>query len=100
MLLVSEGGYGKRVEYASFVPHGRGTRGQMCYRVSERTGEIVGVMSVNEKDDLVCITSQGNLIKTRVKDIPIQGKTAMGVRIVNIEKPDVVVDVARNVKEE
>jgi len=100
MLVVSQGGYGKRVAYESFAPHGRGTRGQICYRVSERTGEVVGVMSVSEKDDLVCITSQGNLIKTRVRDIAVQGKTAMGVRIVNIEKPDAVVDVARNVKEE
>ena len=51
-------------------------------------------------DDLVCITSQGNTLKLRLAEIATQGKTAMGVRIVNITKPDVVVGVARVVKEE
>ncbi len=100
MLLVSEFGFGKRTEYSNFTPHRRGTRGQICYRATERTGEVVGVLSVSIKDDLVCITSQGNALKLRLKEIATLGKTAMGVRIVNITKPDVVVGVARVVKEE
>jgi DNA gyrase subunit A len=100
MLLVSEFGYGKRTEYDNFSPHGRGTRGQICYRATEKTGEIIGVLSVSDKDDLVCITSQGNALKLRLTEVATQGKTAMGVRIVNITKPDVVVGVARVVKEE
>jgi DNA gyrase subunit A len=100
MLLVSEFGYGKRTEYDNFSPHGRGTRGQICYRVTEKTGEVVGVLSVSDKDDLVCITSQGNTLKLRLSEVATLGKTAMGVRIVNITKPDVVVGVARVVKEE
>jgi DNA gyrase subunit A len=55
---------------------------------------------VNDKDDLVCITSQGNTLKLRLAEVATLGKTAMGVRIVNITKPDVVVGVARVVKEE
>jgi DNA gyrase subunit A len=100
MLLVSEFGYGKRTEYDNFSPHGRGTRGQICYRATEKTGEVIGVLSVNDKDDLVCITSQGNTLKLRLAEVATLGKTAMGVRIVNITKPDVVVGVARVVKEE
>ena len=61
---------------------------------------MIGVLSVNDKDDLVCITSQGNTLKLRLAEIATLGKTAMGVRIVNITKPDVVVGVARVVKEE
>ncbi len=58
------------------------------------------MLSVNDKDDLVCITSQGNTLKLRLAEVATLGKTAMGVRIVNITKPDVVVGVARVVKEE
>jgi DNA gyrase subunit A len=100
MLLVSEFGFGKRTEYDNFSPHGRGTRGQICYKASEKTGEIVGVLSVNPKDDLVCITSQGNTLKVSLAGIATLGKTAMGVRVVNITKPDVVVGIARVVKDE
>jgi DNA gyrase subunit A len=100
MLLVSEFGYGKRTEYDNFSPHGRGTGGQICYRATEKTGEVIGVLSVNDRDDLVCITSQGNTLKLRLAEVATLGKTAMGVHIVNITKPDVVVGVARVVKEE
>ncbi len=100
MLLVSEFGFGKRTEYENFSPHGRGTRGQICYKATEKTGEVVGVLSVSDKDDLVCITSQGNALKLRLSEVATLGKTAMGVRIVNITRPDVVVGIARVVKEE
>jgi DNA gyrase subunit A len=100
MLLVSEFGYGKRTAYDNFSPHGRGTRGQICYKATDKTGEVVGVLSVSDTDDLVCITSQGNTLKLRLAEVATLGKTAMGVRIVNITKPDVVVGMARVVKEE
>lgn len=66
MLLVSEFGFGKRTAYDNFSPHGRGTRGQICYKATEKTGEVIGVLSVSDTDDLVCITSQGNTLKLRV----------------------------------
>ena len=100
MLIVSEFGFGKRTEYDNFSPHGRGTGGQICYKATEKTGEVVGVLSVSDKDDLVCITSQGNTLKLRLSEIATLGKTAMGVRIVNITKPDVVVGVATVVKDD
>jgi DNA gyrase subunit A len=99
LFLITEHGYGKRTEFAKFSTHGRGTRGQTCYKVSKKTGELVGVLTVQKKDDLVCITSQGNTIKLRLKEIPVLGKAAIGVHIVNIQKPDMVVAVARAAKE-
>jgi DNA gyrase subunit A len=99
LFLITEHGYGKRTEFDNFSSHGRGTRGQTCYKVSKKTGELVGVLTVQKKDDLVCITSQGNTIKLRLKEIPVLGKTAIGVHIVNIEKPDMLVAVARAAKE-
>ena len=98
MLLVSEFGYGKRIEFGNFSTHGRGTKGQICYKISEKSGELAGALAVLKKDVLVCITSQGNTIKLRLREIPVQGKAAMGVKIVNIEKPDLVVGIARVAK--
>jgi DNA gyrase subunit A len=100
MVLISQKGFGKRVEYANFTPHGRGTRGQTCYRSSEATGEMVGALSVDKRDDLVCISSQGNLIKLRLREIPVQGKAARGVRVVNLDAPDVVVGIAKSERED
>ncbi len=99
MFVISEYGYGKRTEYDQFNPHGRGTRGQKAYKVSEKTGELIGVLAVREEDELVCITSQGNTLKLGLKNISVMGKTAQGVRVVNINKPDSVIGVARVIKE-
>ncbi len=99
MLLLSEYGNGKRIEYSNFNPHGRGTRGQITYKVSEKTGELVNAISGTKTDDLVCITSQGNAVKLKLDAIPVMGKTAQGVRVVNIDRPDFVVGMARVIPE-
>jgi len=99
ILVLTENGFGKRVDYDKFTPHGRGTGGQNVYKTDERTGEIIGVQSVNEMDDLVCISSQGNTIKINVAQISIQGKNTQGITVVNLKKPDVVVSVAKVINE-
>jgi DNA gyrase subunit A len=99
MFIVSQFGYGKRIRYDNFSSHGRGTKGQICCKITEKNGEIAGVLSVKKQDDIVCITSKGNTLKVRVNEIPVMGKNAVGVKIVNIEKPDIVVGVARAEKE-
>ena len=100
MLLVSEYGFGKRVEFDEFSSHGRGTGGQRIYTVSEKTGEIVGCVSVLDKEEIMCITSQGKSIKLKVSSIRVMGRSAQGVRILSIDKPDFVIGVDRIVKEE
>jgi len=100
LLIVTEYGYGKRTPCSALNPHGRATRGQRCYGVNETTGEVVGVRSVSDRDDLVSITSQGNVIKMRMRDIPVMGVQARGVRVVNLTEPDIVVSMARVAKEE
>jgi DNA gyrase subunit A len=100
MMLLSEYGYGKRIEYDHFTPHGRATRGQITYRVSEKTGEVVGVSSVRDGEEIVCITSQGNTLKIESDEVSVMGKSAFGVRIVNITPPDVVIGMARIVKDD
>ena len=100
MLVVSENGYGKRVEFSEFSSHGRATGGQKIYTVSEKTGEIVGCVSALNNEEIMCITSQGKSIKLKVSSIRVMGRSAQGVRILNIDKPDFVIGVDRIVKEE
>jgi DNA gyrase subunit A len=99
MLILSEYGYGKRVEFREFSSHGRGTGGQRIYTVTEKTGEIVGCVNVLDKEEIMCITSQGKSIKLKVASIKVMGRNAQGVRILSINKPDFVIGVDRIVKE-
>jgi DNA gyrase subunit A len=100
LVVLSEFGHGKRVKFEEFTPHGRGTRGQKVFTPAERTGEIVGVLSGNDEDDIMVITSQGSTVKLNLSTIPVYGRAATGVRIVNIERPDFVVGVDRAAKED
>ncbi|MFW5994943.1 MAG: DNA gyrase C-terminal beta-propeller domain-containing protein, partial [Spirochaetia bacterium] len=95
LLVISEFGYGKRVEFDQFSPHGRGTRGQRVFSPHEKSGEIVGVITGEPNDEIMVITSQGNTIKLKLETVPVYGRQATGVRIVNIAKPDFVVAVDR-----
>jgi DNA gyrase subunit A len=100
MLIISEYGYGKRVDFSEFSSHGRGTGGQKIYTVSEKTGELTGCVSVFDDDDIMCITSQGKSIKMKVSDVRVMGRSAQGVRLLSIDKPDFVIGLDRIVKEE
>ena len=100
MLILSEYGYGKRVDFSEFSSHGRGTGGQKIYTVSEKTGEIVGAVSVLDNEEIMCITSQGKSIKLKVSGIRVMGRSAQGVRIVSIDKPDFVTGLDKIVQED
>jgi DNA gyrase subunit A len=100
MLIISEFGFGKRVDFSEFSSHGRGTGGQRIYTVSEKTGEIVGCVNVLEDEEIMCITSQGKSIKLKVQEIRVMGRAAQGVRILSIEKPDFVIGLDRIAKED
>jgi len=100
MLILSEYGYGKRVDFSEFSSHGRGTGGQKIYTVTEKTGEIVGCVSVLDNEDIMCITSQGKSIKLKVNEVRIMGRSAQGVRLLSIDKPDFVIGLDRIVKED
>jgi DNA gyrase subunit A len=100
IFLISEFGYGKRCAYDNFTPHGRATKGQTVYKVTEKTGELVTALSVQQEDELICISSQGNAVKLSAKQVPVIGRNAFGVRVVNITPPDYVVATGRVVAEE
>ena len=93
MLIMTECGYGKRVEFSEFTPHGRGTGGQKIYTISDKTGEIVGLIRVEDTDEVVCITSQGKTLRVKANSISTMGRAAQGVRILNIERPDTLIGI-------
>lgn len=91
MLVMTENGYGKRVEFSEFSAHGRGTGGQRIYTLSEKTGEVVGLLTVFDDDEVVCITGQGKTIRINVDSVGTMGRSAQGVRILDIESPDMLI---------
>lgn len=86
ILMVTENGKGKQVEFSQFMAHGRGTMGQKIYNIDEKTSYIVNALSVNNDNDVVFMTLQGQIIRVHVKDISIQGRNAAGIRVVTMKK--------------
>ena len=99
MLIISEYGFGKRVDFNEFSSHGRGTGGQRICTITEKTGELIGCVSVLDNEEIMCITSQGKSIKLKVSAIRVMGRSAQGVKILSIDKPDFVIGVDRIVSE-
>lgn len=100
VFLITESGYGKRTNYDEFMQHGRGTGGQKCYTISEHTGELVGAVSVQEDDEVMCITSLGKTLRVPAATISEQGRGAQGVHVLDIKAPDMVIGLDRVQKEE
>lgn len=99
LLILTERGYGKLLKFEEFQSHGRGTGGQIYIKPNEKTGKVVAVQAVAGDEEIVVITSQGKIIRTAVKGISTFGRSAAGVRIVNV-KEDTVVAISSTVPEE
>ena len=91
ILLLTEKGFGKRVKFENFNPHGRGTGGQKIFGKTEERGEIVGILAVSDKDEIVCMTSQGKTLRVTAETITQQGNQSTGVKVVKISDPDFLV---------
>jgi len=71
IMTVTKNGFGKRCEFERFTRRNRGGKGMACHKISEKTGELVGVLSVIETDDIMIITDDGTMIRTPVSGIPV-----------------------------
>ena len=100
ILVVSEKGYGKRSELADYRVQKRGGKGIITLKKTEKTGSIVALMEVIPDDELMMITRQGVIIRLPVDGIRVIGRNTQGVRVMNLDSGDAVVDVARVVKED
>ena len=91
MILLTEKGVGKRISFHLYSVHGRGTGGQRIFGNTESKGEIIGAINVKDKDEVVCMTSQGKTLRFKATDIKEQGTGASGVNVVRVTEPDFIV---------
>jgi DNA gyrase subunit A len=95
MLSVSENGYGKRTEFDDFATKGRGNKGMIFMQASERNGDIVGAVQVFDGDELMMISDQGTMVRTRTDEISVLGRNTQGVRVIRLKAGEKVVGVER-----
>jgi DNA gyrase subunit A len=94
LLHVTERGYGKRTSVDDYPPKGRGGMGVIGIKILEEKGPVVGTLMVEDDDEILAVTRNGVLIRTRVEDISMQGRSASGVKIMTPDDDDVVASIA------
>ncbi|MGI6501450.1 MAG: DNA gyrase subunit A [Anaerostipes sp.] len=99
LLIVSENGMGKRTLVSEFSSQHRGGKGVRCYKITEKTGNVVGAKAVNEDNEVMMITTEGIIIRMEVNDISLLGRNTSGVKLMNV-KDDVVVASITKVREQ
>ena len=95
LLIVSENGMGKRTYLEEFSVQKRGGKGVKCYKITEKTGYVVGVKACNDDQEIMMITTEGIIIQLRVEDISILGRITSGVKMINLNKGVKVAQVAK-----
>jgi DNA gyrase subunit A len=95
VLTATENGYGKRTPIVEYTRHGRGTQGITAIQTSERNGKVVAATLVNTEDEIMLIGTNGVLIRTRVNEIRVMGRTTQGVTLINLEKGEKLAGLSR-----
>ena len=104
LLAITENGFGKRTELEEYRVQTRGGKGVLTYKVTPKTGNVVGIKVVNENDDIILISSDGIIIRLEVKGISVLGRNTQGVTLMRMDDGVTVVSIAKvnddNVSEE
>ncbi|MDG1733038.1 MAG: DNA topoisomerase (ATP-hydrolyzing) subunit A [Thalassotalea sp.] len=95
ILTVTENGYGKRTDLNEYPAKSRATKGVVSIKVSERNGKVVGAVQVEDADEIMLITDNGTLVRTRVNEVSIIGRNTQGVRIIRTSEDELVVGLQR-----
>ena len=95
LLIVSENGMGKRTPMGEFTSQNRGGKGVKCYKITEKTGNVVGVKAVNEENEIMMITTEGIIIRISCSDISIFGRITSGVKLMNLDENVSVASIAK-----
>lgn len=95
LLIVSENGMGKRTYLDEFTLQNRGGKGVKCYKITEKTGDVIGVKAVTDEHEIMMITSAGTIIQLRMDDISILGRITSGVKMINLESGIKVAKIAK-----
>ncbi len=95
LLIVSERGLGKRTVMDEFTAQNRGGKGVKCYKITEKTGEVVGAKAVNEDDEIMIINTEGIIIRMECKGISVLGRITSGVKLINLRENEIVASIAK-----
>lgn len=95
MLIVSERGMGKRTDMDEFTRQNRGGKGVKCYKITEKTGNVVGMKAVDEDSEIMIINTEGIIIRMKCSDISVYGRITSGVKLINLKENDTVASVAK-----
>jgi len=95
LLTVTENGFGKRTSIEEYRVQGRGGKGIINIKVTERVGKVVGTLLVAETDEVMLVGSRGNIIRTGVKDVRVIGRSTQGVKLIQLASGERVVAIAR-----
>ena len=103
LLVAGENGIGKRTPFDDYRRQSRGGKGIITMKTGEKTGEVVGALTVTDNDELMLITTKGQMVRTRVKEIRIVGRNTMGVKLMDLrgaEKLQAIAPVVSQAEEE
>ena len=95
LLIVSENGMGKRTNMDEFTVQKRGGKGVKCYKIVEKTGDVVGAKAVNDDNEIMMITTEGIIIQLRVQDISTLSRITSGVKLINLDNGIKVAQIAK-----
>ena len=93
--MATENGFGKRSETDEYRVSHRGGKGIFTVKTTEKTGRMVAIKEVVDKDDIVIVTTSGIVIRQHAKEIRVTGRNTQGVRLIQLEEGDHLVSVAR-----
>ena len=95
LLIVSEKGMGKRTDMEEFTRQNRGGKGVKCYKITEKTGNVVGMKAVDDDSEIMIINTEGIIIRMKCSDISVYGRITSGVKLINLPGDDLVASVAK-----
>ena len=95
ILTVTENGFGKRTALTDYRKTKRGGKGIITIKVNQRNGQVISLKNVKEDEDIILSSRNGKIIRVPVSEIRLQGRNTMGVRIMNLDDDDKVIDIAK-----
>ena len=95
LLIVSEKGMGKMTRIEEFTAQNRGGKGVKCYKIMEKTGNVIGLKAVNADNEIMMINTEGIIIRMMCSDISVQGRVTSGVKLMNLSDNEAVASIAR-----
>lgn len=95
LLIASENGLGKRTRMEEFSVQNRGGKGVKCYKITDKTGYLIGIKAVNEDNEIMIITTEGIIIRMKVEGISILGRVTSGVKLINMDEDVTIASIAK-----